>query len=157
MGEKDGVIIVPDMPAVDLTAWVNQRVKLTHLDPDYEQWDYYRDSNGAPVSGRGESFRFMVWEPMKSSIDSQEILAYFRKYGFSGYAGAFTAFVELHKPQGCYASIPDVNGCWQSPEGDGSLWAPYSCFDDFDRMLYRHCISFPFRGRWSFVAFCKSS
>ncbi len=155
MTDARNIIEVPDLDATDLTALTEKHCDLTFLDSDYRRWDFWKGClDGKPINGRGKRFEFMTWEP-KREVSSKEVREYFQTRGFSGNAGAFTAWVKERKPQGYYASIPDDNGCWRRSGGD--LYAPSSYFGGDRRGLDRAWVGYPWDGDWSFVAFRELS
>lgn len=144
-----GIITVPNLSAVDLTAHVKKSCNLTRLDSDYVR-DFYKDLNGKPISGRGKSFEFLVWNP-KKDVTSEAVRKYFQERCFSGHTGAFTAWVGERIPSGYHASIPDDSGCWRGY--GGRLFAPCSGFGDSSRILSLCLVDGVWYSNWSFVAF----
>lgn len=151
IGNPQNVIEVPDMAAVDLTAATEKELNLTYLDSDYAKWDFYRGVDGTPISGRGKRFEFLTLEP-KRQVSSREVREYFQAKGFSGHAGAFTAWFKERMPQDHHASIPDDNGCWR--RSNGRLCVPCSYFSDGNRLLDSCWLDGDdWDDRWVFVAF----
>jgi hypothetical protein len=152
------IIVVPDLAAVDLTALAKSELNLTYLDPDYEQWNYYRGNDGKEISGRGKRFEVLIWKPELASgayINSEPVRKHFRDLGFYGHAGAFTQWRRTCGLEGYHVSIPEDNGCWR--DSDGRLYAPYSYFDDGRRELGHDWVGRKWNGYWSFVAFRELS
>lgn len=146
----ENIITVPDLSAVDLTALTKKNCSLTYLDSDYPSWDFYKDLDGKPISGRGKIFEVLTWKP-KKSVTSEEVRQYFCGRGFSGHSGAFTAWVGERKISGYQASIPDENSCWRDPES--GLCAPFSIFYGVHRDLRFVVIDHEWGRDLSFIAF----
>ena len=119
------IITVPDLDAVELTALTKAEAKLTRVDEEYAAWDFWKGClDDALICGRGKRFEVLTWQPpVDSTIGTEVARSYFKKYGFSGNAGVFTALVGQFKPQaGFFTSVPEDNGCWRSSKQ--SLYIP---------------------------------
>lgn len=144
-------ILMPDIDAVDLTALTKSHCDLTYLDGDYAEWNFYVDVDGRPISGRGKRFECMTWTPGRDT-KSDEVRVYFKKRGFYGHAGAFTAWVKERKPQGYHASLPENNGCCRDSE-EGFFCPPFSYFGSNDRKLALNRAGIRWENVWVFIAF----
>ena len=149
------IVVVPDISAVELTAATKRDLKLTCLDGDYANWDFYKSFDGQPIEGRGQRFEALVWKPEIGPDDviaSEQIRAYFRERGFTGHTGAFTQWRRQNPGlMGYHASIPVDRGCWR--DSDGYLGVPYSDFGDGYRRLRQYWFDDDWDDDWSFVAF----
>lgn len=153
------VVVVPDLSAVELTAVAKRDLQLTHIDSDYERWDYYTGVNGLRIEGRGKKFEVLIWKPELGPNDviaSKTVRGYFQEQGgFHGHAGAFTQWRRACGLQGYHASLLDDNACWRHP--DGRLGVPSSYFVGGRRELYRFWLDYDWHANWSFVAFREVS
>ena len=143
-------VLVPDLPAIKLTALVRRKLKLTYVDPEFAEWDYHTDRNGQPIQGRGLAFEALAWTPGKV-VSEDEVRSYFRDQGgFYGHSAAFMAWRRTCGLQGSHASIPEDEACWPHP--DGSV-LPTSHFNHLGRELCLFGLGYNPRGEWSFVGF----
>lgn len=101
-----GIVVVPDMCAVEITALARQRRQFADVDPDYQEWDYFVGPGGQPISGRGGRFEVFMWDPVPE-VSSEEVRAHFKAKKAYGNVAAFTAWIAQNSLAGCYASIPE--------------------------------------------------
>ncbi len=147
-----GIIVVPDMAAVDLTALTKKELGLTYyLDHGYAHWDYYLGNDGASVSGRGKRFQWELWSPRQRAVSSNRVQKHFAAKGLRGHVGAFMQWCRAYRVEGYYASIPEDNGCLRAP--DGRLHAPCFCLGDHFRRFGQRSVRVGWAGYWSFVGF----
>lgn len=155
--KPSGILVVPDLAAVDLTALVKKNLRLQHVDPLYESWNYDEGLDGSLIPGRGESFEYLCWEPpslRETPISPEAVRKHFRDLGFYGHVGAFTWWRCISVLRGRHASIPEDSGCWRS--GKGPLCFPHSYFDIGYRTLNNGASTQdPLGGDWTFVGFRK--
>lgn len=149
------IVVVPDMPAVELIALAKKDLSLTYLDSDYATWDFHISFDGKPVEGRGKRFEVMVWKPelgRDDSISAEAVREHFRKFGFHGHAAAFTQWRRQNADvMGYHATLPKDCACWRSP--GGGLYVPTSGFDAVNRWLRNVWLGDGWGDDWSFVAF----
>ncbi len=152
---QPNIVVVPDMAAVDLTALVEKELKLTYLDSDYRQWNYYIGVDKTVISGRGKRFESLIWKPElkpNETISSGVVCKHFKGLGgFYGHAGAFTEWRRVCGLNGYHTTILDDNSCVRF--AGGRLCVPYSDFRGADRKLCLGRLGGGWSGGWSFVAF----
>lgn len=152
------VVLVPDVSATELTTAFAP--KLTYLDPDYANWDFYTDRNGDPVPGRGKRFEVRIWKPGRI-VSSEEVREHFRQDGFEGHVGAFTQwfrrrFKSLHGRVE-YATVPPESQCRRRHPNDSFIHVPHSLFDGCYVQLHLILVSGSWAPDWSFVGFREVS
>ncbi len=153
--KPSGILVVPDLAAVDLTALVKKNLRLQHVDPSYESWNYDEGLDGAPIPGRGRPFNYLCWTPEfvpETPISPETVRKHFYDLGFRGHVAAFTWWRSISGLGGRYASIPEDNGCWRS--GKGPLCFPHAYFGIGYRTLSNGTsMESSLSGDWTFVGF----
>lgn len=151
-------VVVPNISAVELMAWVKKDLNVTNLDRRYAGWDFHKSFDGKSVDGRGKHFEVMIWKPeldLNQSVSTSAVREHFKSLGFCGHVAAFVEWCRCNPNlllEECYASIPEEHACYR--DDAGVLFAPYTIFDADDRILScAHRLEFDWCSGMCFVAF----
>ncbi len=140
-------ITVPNLHQTDFLDLVKTRCDLTYLYPGYR--DEYMFSEW---TGRGRTFRFLIWTPGRT-VASREVREYFKAKGFYGHASAFMAWIADKKPVGLYATIPDDKDCFLMNSRRGTIYVPLFQSTNGQRKLDWNDYYTDWGGDQSFVGF----
>ncbi|MDD5438092.1 MAG: hypothetical protein PHC70_03025 [Patescibacteria group bacterium] len=157
MSGSTDIIVVPDLPTVELLAQAEKRARLTHLNPDLKTWNFceYRVEKGEPariLEVRGKKYEVLLWRSGYYVV-TENVRDHFRALGADGNTAAFIAWIsEAELSGGIYASIPSDDALlFRFP--DGYLCAPTFSCDGADRRLYLRCVGHVWLYDCAFVAF----
>ncbi len=148
---------VPDLNYKD-TLMLLAKSTLIHINPIFENWDFYRDGNKNMIVGQGLKYETLMCKPhpdlfVEHNIYSDVIEDYFHARGFKGHTGAFLEWCRNTELHGLFTTVLPKNEMFNSKDPYNQS-VPYLFRNTKKSELFVCDTSVqPWSPKWTFVGF----